>query len=109
MVNIDKEEYDSDEDLDHSQKKDPLADDDVETAQSKRFFEHMNPKSYSWCLMRYAIVKYSLANINAFFNVIGIEPQDIAIQSPLIHQIMKSFEKWQEMLLFELNQLYESG
>lgn len=34
----------------------------------------MNPNSYSWCLMRYAIVKYVLINITSFLGVVGIEP-----------------------------------
>jgi hypothetical protein len=37
--------------------------------------EHMDPNSYSWCLMRFAIVKYLLNNITQFLNLIGIEPQ----------------------------------
>lgn len=44
------------------------------TSHGKRYIEHVNPKSYSWCLMRYAIIKLSIYNINQFLTVIGIEP-----------------------------------
>lgn len=84
-------------------------DDPNRTLQNKRSHEHMNPKSYSWCLMRYAILKLSISSIGSFLNVIGIEPQEIAIQSPLIHQVIKSFEKWSESLYAELNAMYPGG
>lgn len=123
-MKIDKEGYDSDEDFSDSHKKRTVSGENIEdgsltftsddedpdrTITNKRNHEHMNPKSYSWCLMRYAMLKLSIANINAFLNVIGVEPQEIAIQSPLIHQVIKSFEKWSELLYTELNTLYPLG
>jgi hypothetical protein len=39
--------------------------------------EHMDPNSYSWCIMRFAIVKYLLNNITKFLNLIGLEPQGL--------------------------------
>lgn len=33
----------------------------------------MNPKSYSWFLMRFAILKYSLNCITSFLTILGIE------------------------------------
>jgi hypothetical protein len=97
---IEKEDYDSDEEFSDANKKDPIESDSETTyfnllgtfktaelfllkafvfnlSYNKRYLEHMNPKSYSWCLLRYAIIKYSLTNIKNFLNVIGIEPQGI--------------------------------
>lgn len=35
--------------------------------------EHLDPNSYSWCVMRYAIVKYIRASLLNFLPQIGIE------------------------------------
>ncbi len=35
--------------------------------------EHSDPNSYSWCLMRYATVKFLRNSINKFLPQIGIE------------------------------------
>lgn len=117
-IKIEKEEYDSDEDFTETQRKnrtnsaDDFDNDDSDpnrTLQNKRNMEHMNPKSYSWCLIRYAILKLTQSNMTSFLNVVGIEPQEIAIQSPLIHQLMKSIEKWAEMLYAEMNSRFSQG
>jgi hypothetical protein len=55
--------------------------------------------------MRYAIIKYSILNITSFLPIIGVELQEIAVLSPLTHQIIKTFENWMELLLIELNSL----
>lgn len=34
---------------------------------------------------------------------------EIAILSPLIHQIMKTFENWMQLILVELNTLHNNG
>ena len=96
------DDYDSDDESMYTQKRDAL-DEDPETIHGKRYFEHMNPKSYSWCLMRYAIIKYSMANINAFLNVVGIETHELASLTPLTHQVLRTFEKWIEALRVQLN------
>jgi DmX-like protein len=93
--------YDSDDDQinqDHSNK--DL--DDMESEESKSNAEHMNPTSYSWCLIRYAILQYSIYNITSFLSIIGIEKTDLAILSPLIHEILKAFERWSEILEISL-------
>jgi len=35
--------------------------------------EHLNPKSYSWCLMRYAIVRYVFHSLKTFLPKVGME------------------------------------
>ncbi|CAF0710194.1 unnamed protein product [Brachionus calyciflorus] len=86
-------------------KRDPL-DDDID---EKNLLEHMNPKSYSWFLMRYAILKYATYSITSFLPIIGIEQNEIAILSPLIHQIMKTFENWMQLLLVEMSSIHLNG
>lgn len=39
----------------------------------KNKLEHFNPKSYSWFLMRIAILKYSLHCLASFLSILGIE------------------------------------
>lgn len=130
-IKLDKDEYQSDDDfieLKNEPKKNKFdheiydnendesfhsslsdEEDSISKSKKKHKNEHMNPKSYSWCIMRYAILKLTIANIGSFFNVIGVEPQEIAIQSPLIHQIIKTFEKWSDFLNAELISLFPNG
>ena len=37
----------------------------------------MNPNSYSWCLIRCAIVKFTINNITTFVNLLGIDTQGL--------------------------------
>lgn len=127
-IKIDKAEYDSDEDFtDHKKGSNSREhnyggendesslsfssdeEDSSRTFKNKQKYEHLNPKSYSWCLIRYAILKLTLSNIGSFLNVIGVETQEIAIQSPLIHQVMKSLEKWSDLLNADLITLFPTG
>ena len=36
--------------------------------------EHIDPHSYSWCMMRLAMVKHVLQSMNSFLSLIGSEP-----------------------------------
>jgi hypothetical protein len=53
--------------------------------------------------MRYAILKYSADNVASFLQVLGIEAQEIAILSPLVHQVLRKLDHWMELILTELN------
>ena len=35
--------------------------------------EHSDPNSYSWCLMRYAVIRLAQQILEKFINVAGIE------------------------------------
>lgn len=37
--------------------------------------EHIDPSSYSWCLIRFAIIQLVLHNLNTFLPQVGIELQ----------------------------------
>ncbi|XP_076387678.1 rabconnectin-3 alpha isoform X3 [Megachile rotundata] len=65
--------------------------------------EHSNPNSYSWCVMRLAIVKILQQQLQDFLNVAGIEMQELPVNSPLIHGTMAIVAQWQETLREELD------
>jgi len=75
-------------------------DDDVRT-----FSEHLNPRSFSWTLMRYGVVRLSLQNVVDIMEVIGIELNELAILSPMAYEVVRSLERWSELLKNELNLL----
>lgn len=64
--------------------------------------EHSNPTSYSWCIMRLAIVKMLQQQLQDFLNVAGIEIQELPVSSPLIHGTLGVVAKWEESLREEL-------
>ncbi|XP_024225203.1 dmX-like protein 2 isoform X2 [Bombus impatiens] len=65
--------------------------------------EHTNPNSYSWCVMRLAIVKILQQQLQEFLNVAGIEMQELPVNSPLIHGTLAVVAQWQETLRDELD------
>ena len=73
-------------------------DDDLRT-----YSEHLNPKSFSWTLMRYGVVRLSFQNILDIMEVIGVELNELAILSPMAYEAVRSLERWSELLKNELN------
>ena len=45
--------------------------------------EHIDPHSYSWCMMRLAMVKHVLHSMNSFLSLIGQEPAGKSVISEL--------------------------
>ncbi|XP_069696328.1 dmX-like protein 2 isoform X4 [Periplaneta americana] len=64
--------------------------------------EHSNPSSYSWCVMRLALMKLVQHQLQEFLNVAGIEIQELPVCSPLIHGTLRVVSQWQDMLNEEL-------
>ncbi|EAT41943.1 AAEL006472-PA, partial [Aedes aegypti] len=64
--------------------------------------EHSNPNSYSWCVMRLALIRVAQNHLQTFINVAGIEMQELPVCSPLIHGILRSLSSWQDLLKEEL-------
>ncbi|GAB0086325.1 dmX-like protein 2 [Sergentomyia squamirostris] len=88
---------------------DPLANDtklsQVSAAKKKHRrenTEHINSNSYSWCIMRLAIVKLAQHQLHDFINISGIEMQELPVASPLIHGILRTMSKWQDVLREEV-------
>ncbi|KAJ8249356.1 hypothetical protein GJAV_G00233900 [Gymnothorax javanicus] len=61
--------------------------------------EHSDPNSYSWTLMRLAMVKLALHNINTFLPVTGLEFSELPVTSPLLNASLKMLQNWEQQLL----------
>ncbi|XP_023930909.1 dmX-like protein 2 [Lingula anatina] len=108
-------DYDSEEDvLDSTSEDDSSEEEDYDSYLSgppkkekepdPRMQEHLDPDSYSWCLMRYALVKYACHSFLTFLPIAGLELQDLPVASPLLHATLKSLERWQLTLKRKLVQ-----
>ncbi|XP_048835403.1 dmX-like protein 1 isoform X1 [Brienomyrus brachyistius] len=60
--------------------------------------EHSNANSYSWCLMRLAMVQLVLVNLKSFYPLAGHELQDLPVGSPLCHNVLKTLQRWEQLL-----------
>ncbi|XP_064608806.1 dmX-like protein 2 isoform X2 [Liolophura sinensis] len=100
-------EYDSEETLSSEDNDSDLGDADdryrPRTMSVEAVQEHIDPSSYSWCLIRFAIIQLVLHNLNTFLPLVGIELQDLPVCSPLLHAVLKTLEQWQEMLKSKLD------
>ena len=65
--------------------------------------EHLDPDSYSWCLMRYAVVHYIRHSLVTFLPTIGIELQELPVCSPLLQATLTTLDSWREALLQRLD------
>ncbi|BES94787.1 Dmx-like 1 [Nesidiocoris tenuis] len=64
--------------------------------------EHSNPQSFSWAVMRYAILRIIQNQLQDFLNVAGIELPELPVCSPLIHGVMRTVQHWQDMVKEDL-------
>uniref|UniRef100_A0A8C7D4H2 Dmx like 1 n=1 Tax=Oncorhynchus kisutch TaxID=8019 RepID=A0A8C7D4H2_ONCKI len=64
--------------------------------------EHSNPNSYSWCLMRLAMVQLVLGNLKSFYPMAGHDLLDLPVGSPLCHAVLKTLQRWEQVLLKRL-------
>ncbi|XP_015198420.2 dmX-like protein 2 isoform X3 [Lepisosteus oculatus] len=90
--------YDSDESIPSDDE-----DDDDAFLSDTQMTEHSDPNSYSWALMRLAMVKLALHNIRTFFPVAGLEFADLPVNSPLGNAVMKTLENWEQVLVEKMN------
>nr|CAD7457415.1 unnamed protein product [Timema tahoe] len=65
--------------------------------------EHCDPNSYSWCVLRLALMKVVQGQLQDFLQVAGIELQELPVCSPLVHGTLRVVTQWQEMLKEELD------
>ncbi|CAG0879086.1 unnamed protein product [Darwinula stevensoni] len=59
--------------------------------------EHSDPSSYSWGILRYAIIRVAMGFLENFFKIAGIEMQDLPVVSPSLHLAVKTLEHWQNI------------
>ncbi|KNC20560.1 hypothetical protein FF38_01893, partial [Lucilia cuprina] len=64
---------------------------------SKDNKEHLEPMSYSWCILRLAFIKMFVKHVQDFTNISGIELQDLPVLSPLSHEVLRTLNRWQDM------------
>ncbi|XP_058830025.1 dmX-like protein 2 isoform X3 [Topomyia yanbarensis] len=64
--------------------------------------EHSNPNSYSWCILRLALIRVAQNQLQTFINIAGIEMQELPVSSPLVHAVLRILSAWQELLKEEL-------
>nr|XP_061804527.1 dmX-like protein 1 [Nerophis lumbriciformis] len=60
--------------------------------------EHTNYNSYSWCLMRLAMVQLVLVNLKSFYPMAGYDLLDLPAGSPLCHSVLKTLQRWEQVL-----------
>ncbi|KAM6223193.1 dmX-like protein 1 isoform 2-T2 [Rhynchocyon petersi] len=93
-------EYDSEESLE-SDDDDDDNDDDTLTSDF-HLQEHSNANSYSWSLMRLAMVQLVLNNLKTFYPFAGHDLSELPVSSPLCHAVLKTLQCWEQVLLRRL-------
>ncbi|XP_040198599.1 dmX-like protein 2 isoform X2 [Rana temporaria] len=91
--------YDSDESI-------PSDDDEDDDAflSDTQIQEHTNSSSYSWTLVRLAMVKLAVHNLKNFFPIAGLELTELPVKSPLGIAVVKNLEKWEQILHERMDQ-----
>ncbi|XP_060091539.1 dmX-like protein 1 isoform X1 [Heteronotia binoei] len=64
--------------------------------------EHSNSNSYSWSLMRLAMVQLVLQDLKIFYPLAGHDLSDLPVSSPLCHTVLKVLQRWEQVLLRRL-------
>ncbi|XP_062860822.1 dmX-like protein 2 isoform X2 [Trichomycterus rosablanca] len=90
--------YDSDESADEDED-----DDDDGFLSDTQMTEHSDPNSYSWCLIRFVMVKLALHNVKNFLPIAGLDFTDLPVTSPLCDSVLKCLENWEQQLLDRMN------
>ncbi|XP_061596191.1 dmX-like protein 2 isoform X2 [Cololabis saira] len=91
--------YDSDE----SGAEDDDDDDDDAFLSDTQITEHSEPNSYSWALIRLAMVKLAHQNVKNFIPLTGLDFTDLPVTSPLTNAVLKTLENWEQLLLERIN------
>ncbi|KAK5649288.1 hypothetical protein RI129_000317 [Pyrocoelia pectoralis] len=65
--------------------------------------EHSDPNSYSWVVLKFAILRIVETRIKEFLAVAGLEVSELPVASPLIHSSLRRLMKWQDTLKKELD------
>ncbi|XP_045775741.1 dmX-like protein 2 isoform X3 [Maniola jurtina] len=60
--------------------------------------EHSEPDSYSWHVMRVAVLRLAQHKLQHFLQLCGIEMSELATTSPTVHGALRRVEQWQQQL-----------
>ncbi|XP_026847140.1 dmX-like protein 2 [Drosophila persimilis] len=100
------DDYDTDDSHESENEEEEEDDDDVNVSRTqlkaKDNTEHTNPTSYSWSILRLALIKITTHKIQELVKVAGIELQDLPVISPLSHEVLRTLNRWQEFALSDL-------
>ncbi|XP_040012399.1 dmX-like protein 1 isoform X3 [Xiphias gladius] len=93
-------EYDSEESQGSQDEDDDDDDDEYEDVfdPTSPQREHSNHNSYSWCLMRLAMVQLVLVKLKSFYPMAGYDLLDLPVGSPLCHAVLKTLQRWEQVL-----------
>ncbi|MBN3292668.1 DMXL1 protein, partial [Polypterus senegalus] len=91
-----KADYDSEESQESEDEE------EYDSATDSQLQEHSNPNSYSWSLMRLAMVQLVLYNLKTLYPMAGHDLSELPVVSPLCHSILKTLQRWEQVLLKRL-------
>ncbi|NXL84831.1 DMXL1 protein, partial [Alectura lathami] len=94
-------EYDSEESQESGEEDEDGTDGDVFASNSHNQ-EHSNSNSYSWSLMRLAMVQLVLHNLKIFYPLAGHDLSELPVSSPICHAVLKTLQRWEQVLLRRL-------
>uniref|UniRef100_A0A665TIK5 Dmx like 1 n=1 Tax=Echeneis naucrates TaxID=173247 RepID=A0A665TIK5_ECHNA len=57
-----------------------------------------NSPQRDWCLMRLAMVQLVLVNLKSFYPMAGYDLLDLPVGSPLCHAVLKTLQRWEQLL-----------
>ncbi|XP_060804377.1 dmX-like protein 2 isoform X1 [Amyelois transitella] len=60
--------------------------------------EHSDPDSYSWYVMRVAVLRLAQQKLQHFLQLCGIEMSELATTSPTVHGALRRVDQWQQQL-----------
>ncbi|XP_013140314.1 PREDICTED: dmX-like protein 2 [Papilio polytes] len=60
--------------------------------------EHSEPDSYSWYVMRVAVLRLAQTKLQQFLQLCGIEMSELATTSPMVHGALRRVDQWQQQL-----------
>ncbi|CAH0724979.1 unnamed protein product, partial [Brenthis ino] len=60
--------------------------------------EHCEADSYSWYVMRVAVLRLAQHKLQHFLQLCGIEMSELATTSPTVHGALRRVEQWQQQL-----------
>ncbi|CAB3244524.1 unnamed protein product [Arctia plantaginis] len=60
--------------------------------------EHSDPDSYSWLVMRIAVLRLAQQKLQNFLQLCGIEMSELATTSPMVHGALRRVDQWQQQL-----------
>uniref|UniRef100_F6R0H2 DmX-like protein 1 n=1 Tax=Monodelphis domestica TaxID=13616 RepID=F6R0H2_MONDO len=95
-------EYDSEESQESGDDEDEDGDNEDVLTSDYQLQEHANSNSYSWSLMRLAMVQLVLHNLKTFYPLAGHDLSELPVSSPLCHAVLKALQCWEQVLLRRL-------